>query len=177
MSAGAWPELLVGPERLTAVYSDRSDLPPLEHLVLRSVQLSPYGAGVRLRVEFPRFPDLAPAGWVEAGCDRFEAQIEFMGVGEDLRMRGVPDGTVVDVRLAPFVEGREWRIAVAVSGSGFSLEFTAHAALKAGHLNAYRSSGAADPYTARRWFESRLDQRLNPDQVLPPTTAKAFYEW
>ncbi|WP_406207741.1 immunity 50 family protein [Kitasatospora sp. NBC_01560] len=173
MSAGVWSELLVHAERLTALYSE---LPPLEHLVLRSVHLSPYGGGVTLRVEFPRFPDLAPPAWAEAGCDRFEAQIEFMGVGEDLRMRGVPDGTVIDVELAPFVEGRERRIRVAVSGPGISLDFTAHAALKVGHLNAYRSCGA-DPYAARRWFDSPLDRRLNPDQVLPPTTAKAFYAW
>ncbi|MBV6695795.1 Imm50 family immunity protein [Kitasatospora aureofaciens] len=157
---------------MTALYSE---LPPLEHLVLRSVHLSPYGAAVKLRVELPRFPDLAPPAWTEAGCDRFEAQIEFMGVGEDLRMRGVPDHTVVDIELAPFVESRERRITVTVSGPGLSLDFTAHAALRAGRLNAYRSSGA-DPYAARRWFESRLDQRLHPNQVLPPTTAKTFYE-
>ncbi|SED95610.1 Immunity protein 50 [Streptomyces sp. 2112.3] len=172
MSAGKWQELLVPSERLTALYSE---LPPLEQLVLRSVQLSPYGAAVKLRVELPRFPDLAPAAWTEAGCDRFEAQIEFMGVGEDLRMRGVPHHTVVDIELTPFVEGRERRIRVAVSGSGLSLDFTAHAALMAGHLNAYRSHGV-DPHEARRWFENKLDQRLHPDQVLPPTTAKAFYD-
>ncbi|MBD0690795.1 Imm50 family immunity protein [Streptomyces sp. CBMA123] len=172
MTADAWSELLVGSERLTALYSE---LPPLEGLVLRSVQLSPYGAGVTLRVELPRFPDDAPPAWVEAGCDRFEAQIEFMGVGEDLRMRGVPSGSVVDIVLDCYAEGRERRIAVAVSGPGLSLDFTAHAALKVGHLNAY-CSGGADPSTARRWFESRLDQHLNPERVLPPTTAKAFYE-
>ncbi|MEU9045594.1 MULTISPECIES: Imm50 family immunity protein [unclassified Kitasatospora] len=172
MSADTWPELLIHSERLTALYSE---LPPLEHLVLRSVHLSPYGAAVTLRVEFPRFPDLAPAAWTDAGCDRFEAQIEFMGVDEDLRMRGVPHHTVVDIGLTPFVEGRVRRITVAVSGPGLTLDFTAHAELKAGHLNAYRS-GDADPYAAPRWFESRLDQRRHPNQVLPPTTAKVFYE-
>lgn len=170
MSAGAWPELLVHSEQLTALYTE---LPPLQHLVLRSVHLSPYGPGVRLRVEFPRFPDLAPAAWIDADCDRFEVQIEFMAVGEDLRMRGVPDRTMVDVELSPLVQTQERRIRVAVSGPGFSLEFTAHAALKAGHLNAYRSRDA-DPYIAQRWFESRLDQHLH--QVLPPTTTKVFYE-
>ncbi|MFF8952757.1 Imm50 family immunity protein [Streptomyces sp. NPDC014940] len=172
VSAFKWSELLVHSERLTALYSE---LPPLKQLVLRSVQLSPYCAAVKLRVELQRFPDLAPAAWTEAGCDRFEAQIEFIGVGEDLRMRGVPNRTVVDIELALFVESWERRITVAVSGSGLSLDFTAHATLRASHLNAYRSNGA-DPYEARRWFESRLDQRLHPDQVLPPTTAKAFYE-
>lgn len=170
MPADTWPELLLGAEQLTSLYTE---LPPLRELVLRSVHLSPYGPGVKLRADLPRFPDRAPAAWTEAGCDRFEVQIEFLGVGEDLRMRGVPDSTVVAIELRPFVRSREHRIAVAVSGPGFSLDFTAHAALKAGRLNAYRS-GDADPYAAPRWFASRLDQHLH--QVLPPTTTKVFYE-
>ncbi|MFE1884931.1 Imm50 family immunity protein [Streptomyces diastatochromogenes] len=170
MSAGTWSDLLLHSERLTALYTE---LPPLEHLVLRSVHLSPYGPGVKLRVELPRFPDLAPASWTEAGCDRFEVQIEFLAVGEDLRMRGVPHRTVVDIEFGPLVQDRGHWITVAVSGPEFSLDFTAHATIRAGHLNAYRSDDA-DPYTARRWFESRLDQHLH--QVLPPTTAKVFYD-
>lgn len=170
MPTVTWSQLLVHSERLTALYAE---LPPLEHLVLRSVHLSPYGPGVKLRVELARFPDRAPLTWTEAACDRFEAQIEFLAVGEDLRMRGVPDRTVVDVGLSPLVQVHERRIRVTVHGAGFSLDFTALAALKAGHLNAYRSIDA-DPDTAQRWFESRVDQRLH--QVLPPTTAKTFYE-
>ncbi|SOD87656.1 Imm50 family immunity protein [Streptomyces sp. Ag109_G2-15] len=170
MPADTWSELLVHSERLTALYTE---LPPLEHLVLRSVHLSPYGPGVTLRVELPRFPDRAPVTWTEAGCDRFEAQIEFLAVGEDLRMRGTPDRTVVDIELSPLVQVYERRIRVAVHGAGFSLDFTAWAGLKADHLNAYRSNDA-DLDTARRWFESRVDQHLH--QVLPPTTAKTFYE-
>ncbi|MFD4655794.1 Imm50 family immunity protein [Kitasatospora sp. NPDC058444] len=170
MSADTWPQFLVHSERFTALYTE---LPALECLVLRSVHLSPYGPAVTLRVELPRFPDLAPPDWTEAGCDRFEAQIEFFAVGEDLRMRGVPDSTVVDIRFGPPVQTRERRIRIAVSGPEFSLDFTAHA-LKVGRLNAYRS-GDADPYTARRWFASSLDQRLH-QGMLPPTTAKVFYE-
>ncbi|MET8630863.1 Imm50 family immunity protein [Kitasatospora sp. NPDC004669] len=157
-------------QRFTAPYTE---LPALEGLVLRSVHLSPYGPAVTLRVELPRFPDLVPSDWTEADCDRFEAQIEFHAVGEDLRMRGIPDSTVVDIELGPRLQTPERRIRVAVSGPAFSLDFTAHA-LKVGHLNAYRS-GDADPYTARRWFESPLDQRLH-QGALPPTTAKVFYE-
>ncbi|MFE2283717.1 Imm50 family immunity protein [Streptomyces sp. NPDC059443] len=170
MSADTWSELLVNAERLTVLYAE---LPPLEHMVLRSVHLSPYGPGVTLRMEFPRFPDRAPLTWTEAGCDRFEAQIEFLAVGEDLRMRGIPDRTVVDVELSPLVQVHERRIRVAVRGAEFSLDFTAFAGLKAGRLNAYRSIDA-DPDTAQRWFESRIDRHLH--HVLPPTTAKAFYE-
>ncbi|MFI6448865.1 Imm50 family immunity protein [Kitasatospora sp. NPDC050543] len=170
MSADTWSELLVRSERLTALYTEP---PPLDSLVLRSVHLSPYGPAVKLRVELPHFPDLAPVAWTEAGCDRFEAQIEFMAVGEDLRMRGVPDRAVVDVEFSPLVQVHERRIGVAVRGPGFSLAFTAYAALKASHLNAYRS-GDADPYTAQRWFESRVDRHLH--RVLPPTTRKAFYD-
>lgn len=171
MAGGAWSELLTHSGQLTALYTE---LPPLEGLVLRSVQLDPRGAGVTLRVEFPRFPDLAPQAWTDAGCDRFEAQVEFMAVEEDLRMRGVPDGTVVDIGLSPFLREWERRIAVGVSGPGFSLDFTAHAALKVGHLNAYCSRDA-EPYAAERWFVSPLDRRLY-GSALPPTTAKMFYE-
>ncbi|MFD8084442.1 Imm50 family immunity protein [Kitasatospora sp. NPDC059722] len=170
MSADAWPELLFGSEQLIALYTG---LPPLEGLVLRSVQLNPRGAGVTLRVELPCFPDLAPQEWTDAGCDRFEAQVEFTAVEEDLRMRGLPGGTVVDVELSRYLRDRERRITVGVRGPGFSLDFTAHAALKAGHLNAY-CSGRAEPYAAKRWFVSPVDRRLY-GSVLPPTTAKVFY--
>ncbi|MFH7594819.1 Imm50 family immunity protein [Streptomyces racemochromogenes] len=169
MSADGWPEFLVHSERFTALYSE---LPALEGLVLRSVHLGPYGPAVTLRVELPRFPDLAPQDWTEAGCDRFEAQIEFLAV-EDLRMRGVPHSTVVDIEFGSRVRTPERRIRIAVSGPQVALGFTAHA-LKVGRLNAYRS-GTEGPYTARRWFVSPLDRRLH-QGVLPPTTAKVFYE-
>lgn len=170
MSADGWPEFLVHSEQFTALYSEP---PALEGLVLRSVHLSPYGQGVTLRVEFPRFPDLAPPDWTEAGCDRFEAQIEFFAV-EDLRMRGVPDGTVIAVEFGPRIPTPERRIRIAVSGPEFSLDFTAHA-LKAGRLNAYRSGDAGGIYAAQRWFASPLGPRRHRG-VLPPTTAKVFYE-
>ncbi|MCF3181314.1 hypothetical protein IPZ70_15410 [Streptomyces polychromogenes] len=168
MSADGWPEFLYQSEAFTALFGE---LPALEGLVLRSVHLSPYGQGVTLRVEFPRFPDLAPPDWTEAGCDRFEAQIEFSAV-EDLRMRGVPDSTVVGIAFGPRVRTPERRIRIAVSGPEFSLDFTAHA-LRVGRLNAYRC-GDEGPYTARRWFLSPLDQRRHRG-ALPPTTAKVFY--
>jgi hypothetical protein len=157
-------------DRFCALYTE---LPALERLVLRSVHLSPYGPAVTLRVGFPGFPDLAPPEWTTAGCDRFEAQLEFFAVGEDLRMRGVPDSTVVDVEFGPGVPTPERRVRIAVRGPGFSLEFSTHA-LKVGRLNAYRSD-EADPYAARRWFESPVDRRLQ-QGALPPTTAKVFYE-
>ncbi len=87
-------------------------------------------------------------------------------------MRGVPDSTVINIELGPRVPTPERRIRIAVNSPGFSLEFSAHA-LKVGHLNAYRSGGT-DPYTARRWFESRLDQHVH-REVLPPTTSAVFY--
>ncbi|MFE7530274.1 hypothetical protein ACFU7Y_31835 [Kitasatospora sp. NPDC057542] len=170
MSVGAWPEFLPHSGQLAALYTE---LPPPEGLLLRSVQLNPRGAGVTLRVEFPRFPDRAPQAWTDAGCDRFEAQLGFTAVEEDLRMRGLPDGTVVDIGLTPFLRERERRIAVGVRGPGFSLDFTAHAALTVGHLNAYCSRDAA-PYAAERWFLSPLDRRLY-GSTLPPTTTKTFY--
>ncbi|WP_031071769.1 hypothetical protein [Streptomyces sp. NRRL WC-3742] len=169
MPAAAWTDLLVDSDRLTALCTD---LPPLRQLPLRSVHLSPYGAGVKLRVDLPRFPDLAPAAWTEAGCDRLELQLEFTAVAEDLHMRGTPDGTAVDLALATLPRIREPRISVAVTGTAIRLSFTAYAAIKAVHLNAYRSTDP-DPATAPRWFVSPFDQRLHRAQ--PPVTSKAFH--
>lgn len=169
MSADRWSDRLVGSERFTALYPE---LPALERLVLGSVHLSPYGPAVTLRVEFPDFPEAAPPDWVEAGCDRFEAQLEFPAAGAGLRMRGIPRRTPVDVVLGPCLAAPERRFEVAVNGPGFALAFTAHA-IKAGHLNAYRS-GDGDPATVRRRFASPLDQRLH--RSLPATTAKVFFE-
>jgi hypothetical protein len=162
-----WSDLLVDAERLTSLYTN---LPPLEGLLLRSVHLSPYGPGLKLRVEFSRFPDRAPTTWTEAGCDRLEAQIHFLAVGEDLQLRGVPDQTVTDIRLGSIAQRR---LRVSVQGAGFALEFTAADALQVSHLNAYRSGGES-PYAARRFFENRVDQRLY--QLLPPMTKRPFYD-
>ncbi|MEU8924324.1 Imm50 family immunity protein [Kitasatospora sp. NPDC048545] len=171
MTVDAWPALLRS-EQLTALYTE---VPPLEGLVLRSVHLDPRGAGVTLRVEFPSFPDLAPQAWADAGCDRFEAQIGFTAVEEDLRMRGVPGATVVDVEVSRYLRDRERRIEVGVRGRGFSLDFTAYAEVTAKHLNAYATRpGDAGPYAAERWFVSPIDRRLF-GSVLPPTTAKVFH--
>nr|WP_237554720.1 Imm50 family immunity protein [Streptomyces sp. SID4948] len=152
---------------MTSLYTE---IPPLEGLVLRSVHLSPYGPGLKLRVELPRFPDRAPSAWTEARCDRFEAQIHFLAVGDDLRMRGTPDRTAVDVHLRSIPQRR---LRVVTQGTDFTLEFTAAEALQVSHLNAYRS-GEGDPYDARRHFENHVDQRLY--RILPPVTTRPFYD-
>lgn len=167
MPIPVWADLLVGAERLTSLYTG---LPPLEGLVLRSVHLSPYGPGLKLRVELPRYPDRPLPAWVEARCDRLEVQLHFLAVGEDLRMRGLPRQTVVGVRLRSLARHR---LRVLVQGEGFSLGYTASDSLQVSHLNAYRS-GDEDPYLARRHFESRVDQRLH--TVLPPVTTRPFYD-
>lgn len=145
-------------------------MPPLKHLVLRSVHLSPHGAGITLRVEFPHFPDRAPAAWGHAGCDRFEAQISFLAVGEDVQMRGIPHGTPIDVELTALE--RPW-MRVLVHGAELTLRFSATTVMQVSHLNAY-SSRNADPYTVPRCFESPVDQRLY--DVLPATTRRPFYD-
>lgn len=147
-------------------------MPLLERLTLRSVHLSPHGPGVTLRVEFPRFPDLVPSAWRAAGCDRFEVQVGFLAVGEDLQMRGIPrDELSVDVELTPLE--RPW-MRVLVHGAELTLQFTATTAIQVSHLNAY-DSRIADPYTAPRCFENRVDQRLY--KVLPPITGRPFYDY
>jgi len=166
MPASTWWELIHF-ERLTALYSRP---PSLDRLILRSLRLSMYGPTLMVRTEFPSFPDRAPPAWTEAGCDRFEAQIHFLAVGEDLRLRGVPGHTAVDVRITRLIE--EHRIRVAMRGAGFSLDFTAADSMQASHLSAYRSVDG-NPSTAPRWFESRVDQKLY--RVLPAVTARPFY--
>ncbi|QIQ04924.1 Imm50 family immunity protein [Streptomyces liangshanensis] len=128
-----WSDLLVDAERLTSLYAE---LPPLEGLLLRSVHLSPYGPGLTLRVELPRYPDRVPVAWAEDGSDRLEVQIHFRG-------------------------------------AGYALDFAAAGALQVSHLNAYRS-GTGNPYSVRRHFESRVDQRLY--ETLPPVTGRPFYD-
>ncbi|WP_374325041.1 Imm50 family immunity protein [Streptomyces sp. AP-93] len=168
ISVPTWSNLLVDADRLTSLYTD---LPPLEGLVLRSVHLSPYGPGLKLRVELPRYPDRPPSTWVESGCDRLEVQIHFLAVGEDLHMRGLPQQTVVDVQLRSIAQRR---LQVLTQGTDFTLAFTAAEALQVSHLNAYQSN-RGNPYAVQRHFENRVDQRLH--TVLPPVTTRPFYDY
>lgn len=167
MATPAWDELLVNRDQLTSYYTE---IPALDSLVIRSVHLSRYGPALTIRADLSRFPDRAPVEWTEAGCDRFECQLHFVLAEEGIRMRGRPDGTAAAVRYS-LSDSR--RLRAEMRGENLELDFTAHENLQVSHLSAYRSTDG-DPYAARRWFASRIDQRLF--QVLPPPTRKPFYD-
>lgn len=96
--------------------------------------------------------------------------MHFVLRAEDLRQRGMPDGGPVDVEHRALPGGG---LAVTVRGEGVELSLTAYETLQVSHVSGYRSADG-DPYTARRWFVSPVDQRLYP--TLPPTTRKPFYD-
>ncbi|MEY9873936.1 hypothetical protein ABH931_003430 [Streptacidiphilus sp. MAP12-33] len=166
MATEPWHAFVYDREGLTRHYTH---VPPLERVTLRSVHLSPWGPTLTLRFDLPRFADVVPPEWAEAGCDRLECQVEFLAV-RDLRLRGMPTGRLADVELA--ARERPW-LDVSLRGEGIELDLTCADTLRVGHLNAYRSADG-DPNRARRWFVGPVDRRLY--TTLPPTTGKSFYE-
>ncbi|MFJ9818580.1 Imm50 family immunity protein [Streptomyces sp. NPDC101151] len=161
-----WDSLLCNPEHLTDYYTA---VPPLEQVPLRSVHLSPHGPTLKLRIELPWFADTPPPGWAEAGCDRLECQVGFLAT-DDLHMRGLPAGQLVNLVHSPLGQRR---LSVSVLGDAVQLEFTCADALQVSHVSAYRAEDG-DPYRARRWFRSPVDQRL--PTTLPDPTRKTFYD-
>jgi len=158
-----WAEVLTNRPLLEVYYST---VPPLSGIALRSVHLDRAGPTLTLRLALPEFPDRPLPEWVEAGYDRFQCQVQFLGVAE-LNMRGWRSGAVADVTLTP--ESRR-RVRVVVAAEGVSLTFTASDHLTVGKPSAYR----VDANGERHSYIRKVD-RLRLRDGLPEVWDRSFH--
>jgi len=163
----AWVDLLWDSSGLTGLYDS---VPPLDGILLSSLHFDQMGPTLTLRFVLPSFPDRPLPAWEAAGCDRFECQLQFLGV-EDVTMRGWRPPVTADVLIEPTEPAGHHRILIEVRGHDGSAElrFTSNSSLGAGQFNAYREGTAARHHAGR----------VNPlayGNRLPDPSEKTFYE-
>ncbi|MER5915249.1 Imm50 family immunity protein [Streptomyces sp. NPDC001982] len=157
---------LVNPETLQALYGR---VPDLQGVNIRSINLSPSGPSVSLRVDLPYFPGSAPREWVDAGVDAVQCQLQFLDVENISLTRWTPP-TSGDVEMEPW--GDQRRMRVGVRGSGVSMEFHCYELATVSHVSAFKMQpDGAD--SGLHLFASKLDARLY--KSLPGTDESKFY--
>ncbi len=161
-----WAELLRNPEALTRFYTV---IPSLEAVTLRSVHLDRYGPTVTLRLDLPRFPDQPLPEWTDAGCDRFQCQVQFLAVN-DFSMSGwePPVTAAVYLTAQPLR-----RVSVDIRGEGTAVTFSSSDVLAVGRISAFQTpEGGVDQ--GRHYYAGKLDSMLYSE--LPPVDEKNHYE-
>ncbi|GGJ13037.1 Imm50 family immunity protein [Streptomyces brasiliensis] len=157
---------LVNPEMLQAMYGT---VPELAGVNVRSINLSPSGPSVTLRVDLPAFPRSAPPEWTDAGMDAVQCQLQFLDV-ENISLTHWAPPTSGDVEMEPWGEQRRMR--VTVRGSGVSMEFTCYELATVSHVSAFKMQpDGADG--GLHLFAGKLDARLY--KSLPGTDESKFY--
>jgi hypothetical protein len=153
MGITAWHTYITNGDPLVGYFEGGP--PALRRVRIRSVHPDGWGGAVVLRIDLPR---------PEHG-DTLQCHLKFLAV-EDFDLRLWEPPARADVALDP--HGTQ-RLAVTVQGDRVALGFDAHRSLHVDHVSTYRSTESGP-----RAFDSPLDARLHP--VLPPTTARTFYE-
>ncbi|MEV6954346.1 hypothetical protein [Streptomyces sp. NPDC051183] len=155
MRTTAWHEYITNGDPLAECFEGGP--PPLAGVRVRSVHPDGWGRAVVLRIDLPRER--------ERQRDTVQCHLTFLAV-DDFRLDRWEPPAAADVLLTP-VGGH--RLAVTVRGERIALAFGAHADLHVTHVSVHRGDEAGP-----REFAGALDRRLHP--VLPPTTARTFYE-
>lgn len=153
MGTTAWQEHITNADPLGGYFEDGP--PPLAGIRVRSVHPDGWGQAVVLRIDLPR----------ERQGDTVQCHLNFLAVEHFRLDRWEPPATA-DVILTPL---SEHRLAVTVRGERIALAFGAHRELHVTHVSVHRGDEAGP-----REFAGAVDRRLHP--VLPPTTARTFYE-
>ncbi|MFI5685744.1 Imm50 family immunity protein [Streptomyces sp. NPDC051636] len=160
--------LLVNPQILHSLYSD--DLPELKGVHVRSVNLSPRGPTVTLRMDLPTFPGVPPQEWRDEGMDTVQCQLQFVAL-DNLSLTLWDPPAVADIEAVSL--GSDRRMRVTASGSGLALRFDCADSVRVGHVSAFRK-GANGSDSGRHLFLSKVDARRH--TVLPGAEEKTFYE-
>jgi hypothetical protein len=150
------------------------ELPPLQALRLRSINLNWRGPTVTLRMDLPSPPLPLPAEWRNAGVDTLQCQFQFLAV-DDLTLDDwkPPVTARFTVESRPGTEHRILVRASAATDGGAFLEFTSSDQVIAGHLSAFRL-GPDGSDSGPHLFRGRLDGMRH--QTVPAPCEKTFYE-
>ncbi|WP_405540500.1 immunity 50 family protein [Streptomyces sp. NBC_00075] len=146
------------------------NVPDLDDVRIRSINLNWRGPTVTLRVDLPSVPGSAPQKWTEAGMDTVQCQLQFLAV-ENISLTDWNPPSVGRIEMSPW--GGENRIRVVAEGRGVALRFDCSESVRVGHVSAFRIRADGSD-NGPHLFASRIDARRH--TFLPPTDEKTFYE-
>ncbi|MGW6056386.1 Imm50 family immunity protein [Streptomyces sp. NPDC055189] len=160
-----WNSFLADQEMLTRLYCD---IPPLQEVRLRSVDLDWRGPGATLRIDLPRFPDSPPQEWIGEDLDALQCHLKFLAV-DGLSLSNWNPPATVSISITPQAERR---VLVEVSGACAHLEFSSSDSLRVDHVSAFRIAPDGTD-SGRHLFVRKIDARLH--SSVPPTHVRNFY--
>ncbi|GLX54658.1 hypothetical protein Shyhy01_76070 [Streptomyces hygroscopicus subsp. hygroscopicus] len=146
-------------------------LPALNSVRLRSVNLNWRGPELALRLDLPAPPLHLPDDWTAAGANTVQVHLRFLAVA-DLVLSAWEPPVTARISMAP-LPGDEHRVRVTASAAGGTfLEFTASADVLAGHVSGFRlgPDGSDD---GPHLFLSKVDAKRN--STIPDPCEKTFY--
>lgn len=114
-----------------------SELPALDRVRVRSIQLNWRGPTLTLRVDLPDPPLPLPHEWAEARVDTVQCHLAFLGV-ENLSLRGWDPPVTARLSVSP-PDGRNRVDVIAeTQENGPFLEFSSLSDVLARHLSGFR---------------------------------------
>ncbi|MFG3347658.1 Imm50 family immunity protein [Streptomyces sp. NPDC048018] len=153
---------------LTSLYGE---LPALDGLRLRSLQMNWRGPTVTLRVDLPVFPSRLPDEWAGSGVDTVQCHLQFLAVTDLTLAVWDPPASAVSFDVGS-VQGGD-RVRVTAVAPGVDLAFTSSRSALVGHVSAFRA-GPDGSDAGRHLFAQALDRRRY--ESLPGPDEKNFYE-
>lgn len=162
-------DLIVNPDALHRLYGRLPDLSG--DLRVRSLNLSPYGPTLTLRVDMPGFPEHPPRAWADAGFDTVQCHLAFLAA-ENITLSGWTPPALGRLTATTPATGAH-RIRLTFHGRGTTaLSFDCAEQVTVGHISAYRR-GPDGTDDGSRLFLSAVDARRH--STLPDPDERTFY--
>lgn len=160
-------DLVRNPDGLHRLYGAVPDLSG--DLRLRSVNLSPHGPTLTLRVDLPDFPRHPPHPWVDAGADTVQCHLAFLAV-ENVTLTEWSPPAVGRLTVTP-ASGRH-RLRLAFHGRGTTLSLECADQVTVSHISTFRR-GPDGTDDGPRLFAGAVDARRH--ATLPATDERSFH--
>ncbi|MGW7413042.1 Imm50 family immunity protein [Streptomyces sp. NPDC054863] len=157
-------------EYLAPLYG--AELPVLDRVRVRSVQLNWRGPDLTLRLDLPDAPLPLPQEWAEAGVDAVQCHLVFLGV-EDLSLSDWDPPVTARLSVSPPDAKHRIKVVAETPENGIFLEFSSFSDVLARHLSGFRRRPDGTD-SGPHLFKGGTDSRLY--ATVPEPHVRIFHE-